>query len=237
MARTSTKRLLPTSPPTTTTPPFLRPATTTLGSTVFPLPFASSFPSSGIDKFEAIRAVLAKYSPSPIPPEPAPLPKAAYGRVALTAVAPLFANLPTLCPPSQRMRPASSRWDMESMGIFQGDALYSWTVSSPSSSTPSFLFLSGLADSAQIFLNQNFSSSLLRPNNTTSLSCMFLPLPVDSFLLTDCSLRLSDPRHSRSESGSSECWCPNARPQGHQLLLHLQRAAAPSALGLLPPPR
>lgn len=101
------------------------------------------------EKLEAVRRVLSKHGFAPSCPFPEPIPKAAYGKVALTEQAELFAgfNLDALSQPvkSVNIEP------MEKFGQSYGFILYSTYVQGPRKGQK--LYIQDVRDRAQVFLD------------------------------------------------------------------------------------
>jgi beta-galactosidase len=119
--------------------------------------------SDGADKFSAIRSVILKYFPNdPPPPEPAPPVHIAYGPVAMTERADLFANLAVFGPSLNVSRPLP----LEQYGFFYGLALLrALSVPNPSpSGAPLTLETRSVRDRAQLFINGSPVGVVYRPS-------------------------------------------------------------------------
>ncbi|MFC3798797.1 beta-galactosidase [Cohnella sp. GCM10012308] len=107
-------------------------------------------------KFYAVREVLERYAELPPLELPAPLPKRAYGEVAMTGAAPLFAQLDALSAPVRRPCPEP----MEKLGQAYGFILYSTTVRGPRSGME--LVLQEVRDRALVFADGAYIGTVER---------------------------------------------------------------------------
>jgi beta-galactosidase len=98
-------------------------------------------------KWEAFRAVIAKYAPVPEAPAPAAAPKLAPQAIELGECAPLFANLDALGRPVRTVTPEP----MEALGQNYGFVLYRTQVTGPRPFVS--LVVRDVRDRAQVFLD------------------------------------------------------------------------------------
>lgn len=137
------------------------------------------FGSDGLDKFVATKNIIKKYVTYPIPSEPAPVPRTAYGPVTFSQVFSLWDNRALLCPnPISGVNPIS----MEKLGQDYGFTLYSSTLTGIPVGTHT-LEIDTVHDRAQIFINQKFSGTIFRQNpSPISVSIPQLNSKVDILL-------------------------------------------------------
>jgi len=120
-------------------------------------------------KYHAFREAIAKHVDLPDDPVPLPAPKAAYGSVALTECAPLFANLTALSAPIERPTPIP----MEFIGQSTGFILYRTTVMGPREPMP--LVLMDVHDRAQVFVDGEPRGTICRNGPQEEVILGFAP--------------------------------------------------------------
>ncbi|MWV42912.1 beta-galactosidase [Paenibacillus sp. HJL G12] len=115
------------------------------------------------DKFFAIRDVIAKYVPLQPLELPAPVPKKAYGKVALTETALLSANLDRISTAIHTAYPEP----MEKLGQDYGFIQYDTFISGPRPKDE--LFIQDLRDRALVFLDGKLAGTLDRCEPDTKI--------------------------------------------------------------------
>lgn len=131
------------------------------------------------EKFYAIREVIAKYADIGECVLPAPIPKRAYGRVALTEQAPLFANLDALCPaPIERVCPEP----MEKLGQELGFIAYTTRVSGPRTDVE--LRVQNVHDRALVYLDGTYVGVIERVEEQPRSAPLRLTIPSGGAQLT-----------------------------------------------------
>eukprot|EP01123_Difflugia_compressa_P006249 TRINITY_DN18420_c0_g1_i1.p1 TRINITY_DN18420_c0_g1~~TRINITY_DN18420_c0_g1_i1.p1 ORF type:complete len:427 (+),score=103.57 TRINITY_DN18420_c0_g1_i1:104-1282(+) len=122
--------------------------------------------SDGLDKYLATKTIIQKYVSTPLPPEPAPIPRRSFGSVSLSQVYSLWDNLDQLCPHPVKNQP--SPLTMEKLGQNYGFVLYRTQIDLDIGTYT--IQIDNVRDRVHIFADQNFVGIIYRKNPTEKVS-------------------------------------------------------------------
>jgi len=129
------------------------------------------------DKYYAVREVIRRYAELPALQLPAPIPRKAYGTVAMEARAGLFESLDILSSSLRRACPEP----MEAVGQATGFILYSTFVKGPRSAER--LNLQDVRDRALVFADGRYAGTIERQNGGAGSDSVEIAIPAEGVRL------------------------------------------------------
>lgn len=150
------------------------------------------------DKYFAVRDIIAKYKPLAADGLPDPVAKKAYGKVAMTELAPLAGNLDRISAAVRSPYPEP----MEKLGQNYGFIQYSTLIPGPRPKEE--LFVQDLRDRALVYLNGELAGTLDRSEPGTKIEFAVPPGGLQLTLLVESMGRINYGPYMKDRKGITE---------------------------------